>query len=74
MLIVNDVIIIIIFFIVNNDNYLQTGQNIGTARVQDRARAVRQRNGPQDLVPRRIVSGPGRPGQSRFAVPYGRCL
>jgi len=50
---------------------LQTGQDIGTNRVQDRARAVRQRNGTQGFTQRRIISVAGRPSQSRVAVSHG---
>lgn len=51
---------------------LQTGQDIGTTRVQNRARAACQGNGPQGLAGRRIVPIAGRPRQSRVAVPHRR--
>lgn len=54
-----------IFFVIT---FSQTGQNIGTTRVQDRARAVRQRNGSQGFAQRRTVSVARRSRQSRVAV------
>lgn len=50
----------------------QTRQDTRAARVQDRARFVRQRNGPQELAQRRIVPVAGRSRQPRVAVPRGR--
>lgn len=50
----------------------QTRQDTRAARVQDRARSVRQRNGPQEVAQRGIVPVAGRPRQSRVAVPRGR--
>lgn len=50
----------------------QTRQDTGAARLQDRARSVRQGNGPQELAQGGVVPVAGRPRQSRIAVPRGR--